>query len=292
MSSKRLQKSLLASLVLHLFIFLVLQMDFSTPATEEAPIEISFIEEPEKLQEQPPKSDDARQIVDQSERALNDEVPEDAHYLSRHNQKVVKETKAREKGQFKNQTGGGQERDPGRQTQAGAQAKKPKVVPQRKGLPSIEDLTPKFDWDRVGSMGSKGSDSGHAQTDDYLKDVDDGLQTMLNTREFVYYSYYSRIKDRLQQYWEPKIKEKVVRMLREGRSIASSPTDRVTQVVIVLDEKGILKRVQIIGESGIRDLDEAAVEAFRAAAPFPNPPKGIVEKDGTVKIRWDFVLEA
>ena len=42
-----------------------------------------------------------------------------------------------------------------------------------------------------------------------LKDVDEGPQTILNTREFVYYSYYSRIKSKLQQFWEPKIKEKM-----------------------------------------------------------------------------------
>ena len=51
-------------------------------------------------------------------------------------------------------------------------------------------------------------------------------------------------------------------------------------------------KVQVLEDSGLRDLDEAAVDAFREAAPFPNPPQGIVEKDGTVKIRWDFVLEA
>jgi len=47
----------------------------------------------------------------------------------------------------------------------------------------------------------------------------------------------------------------------------------------------------VIGDSGIQDLDDAAIEAFKAAAPFPNPPKGVVENDGTVQIRWDFVLE-
>ncbi|HPI41531.1 MAG TPA: TonB family protein [Pseudobdellovibrionaceae bacterium] len=50
-------------------------------------------------------------------------------------------------------------------------------------------------------------------------------------------------------------------------------------------------KVQVIGDSGIQDLDDAAIEAFKAAAPFPNPPKGVVENDGTVQIRWDFVLE-
>jgi protein TonB len=51
-------------------------------------------------------------------------------------------------------------------------------------------------------------------------------------------------------------------------------------------------RVQVVGESGVKDLDDAAVEAFRAAEPFPNPPKGIVDADGTIKINWDFILEA
>ncbi len=73
--------------------------------------------------------------------------------------------------------------------------------------------------------------------------------------------------------------------------IASSQ-DRITRVVIVLNEQGTLVGVQVIGASGVQDLDEAAIEAFRAAAPFPNPPKGIVDQDGKIKIRWDFILEA
>ena len=48
----------------------------------------------------------------------------------------------------------------------------------------------------------------------------------------------------------------------------------------------------MVGQSGVTDLDEAAMEAFKQAAPFPNPPKGIVEKDGRIRIRWDFILEA
>ena len=42
----------------------------------------------------------------------------------------------------------------------------------------------------------------------------------------------------------------------------------------------------------MRELDDAAVEAFRQAAPFPNPPKGLIETDGTIKIRWNFVVES
>ena len=42
----------------------------------------------------------------------------------------------------------------------------------------------------------------------------------------------------------------------------------------------------------VKKVITAAIEAFKEAAPFPNPPAGIVESDGTIKIRWDFVLEA
>jgi protein TonB len=130
-----------------------------------------------------------------------------------------------------------------------------------------------------------------SQTDDHLKDVQTGAETILSSREFVYYAYYSRIKDRLRLYWEPKIKEKMNRIFASGRKIASEE-DRITKLVIVLDQAGKLIKVQVLSESGLKDLDDAAIEAFQAAAPFPNPPKGIIESDGTIKIRWDFVIEA
>ena len=117
------------------------------------------------------------------------------------------------------------------------------------------------------------------------------MQTLLSTREFVYYAYYQRVREKIRQYWEPMIREKVRRIFAQGRNIASS-SDRITQVIVILNKQGTLVGVQVIGQSGIRDLDNAAVEAFRAAEPFPNPPKGIIEDDGKIRIRWDFILEA
>ncbi len=143
-----------------------------------------------------------------------------------------------------------------------------------------------------GVSGQAAATPGEApQSDDYLKDVQKGVQTLLSTREFVYYSYYSRIKQQISQYWEPNVREKVKIVYMQGRTIASAH-DRVTQLLIVLDKQGNLIRVEVLGRSGVSDLDDAAVEAFRSAAPFPNPPKGMVEKDGLIKIRWDFILEA
>ncbi len=80
-------------------------------------------------------------------------------------------------------------------------------------------------------------------------------------------------------------------LVRQGRFVAST-SSRVTKLVIVLNNKGDLVKIQVMDRSGLRDLDDAAIEAFKAAAPFPNPPKGMVEKDGKIRIKWDFILEA
>src|SRR6185312_2095784 len=102
--------------------------------------------------------------------------------------------------------------------------------------------------------------------------------------------YYARIKEAIRQHWEPDVRERVKIIYRQGRSIASAK-DRVTQVLVILNAKGELLKIQILSQSGVIDLDNAAVDAFREASPFPNPPKGMIESDGTIKIRWDFVLE-
>ncbi len=130
-----------------------------------------------------------------------------------------------------------------------------------------------------------------SQSLDYIKDLDPGLETLLTTREFIYYTFYNRIRNQLNQHWGPMVKERLTKLFSEGRTIASSD-DKITKILVTLDNKGTLIKVQVIGDSGVRDLDEAAVDAFRKAAPFPNPPRGIIDSDGTIKIRWDFILEA
>lgn len=86
------------------------------------------------------------------------------------------------------------------------------------------------------------------------------------------------------------IQQKVEKLVRTGRNPANFGS-KVTRLVITLDDKGILTRVQVRTTSGLEDLDDAAVDAFRAAAPFPNPPRDLI-KNGIVQINWDFILES
>ncbi|HEY8271867.1 MAG TPA: energy transducer TonB [Pseudobdellovibrionaceae bacterium] len=233
------------------------------------------------------KIDKTSQIVEQEDKALNQDKVEDARYLSAHNQKVLKQTQAANHGEFQNL-----------KTKT-VKAGKP-VENKKSALPSLNHLLAAYDPMATGFKKQEAKTNQEAeaaqkggsvsQTSDYLKDIDQGIETLLNTREFKYYTYYNRIRKQLSQFWEPKVREKVNIMFQQGRKVASAQ-DRITKLLIVLNSRGTLVNVKVISDSGVRDLDDAAVEAFRAAAPFPNPPKGIIETDGTVKIRWDFVLE-
>jgi TonB family protein len=50
----------------------------------------------------------------------------------------------------------------------------------------------------------------------------------------------------------------------------------------VLNGDGALETISITREAGISPLDEAVVQAFRIAGPFPNPPEQLIRKDGRI----------
>ena len=295
MGTRIFQISILASIIIHFVMSAGVWFGVqNTPETKTADtIELEIPLDPVALR----NAEDNGQIVEQSE-SVNEEIPESAQYLGAKNQKVKQETRAAVSGQFKNDGGLGQSAQKAQEKTA---ALKPK--------PTLETLTPAYQFkaaaaaikeqshqqtaeERASAEGEgEGTSPDLSRSNDYLPDHEKGLQTMLNTREFKYFSYYSRIKNQLNQFWEPKIKQKVMYVFRQGRRIASTK-DHITRLLIVLNNEGTLVTVKVLDQSGVIELDDAAIEAFREAAPFPNPPSGLIESDGTVKIRWDFVIEA
>lgn len=294
-----LRNAFILSLLLHaVLVASVFLFDDKLKAPEIATVSVDFIS-PEDL-EKFRKADEllqATQVVEQDENVVNQEVSENAKFLSAKNQKVQKEMMAANRGDFKNERNRVAAK-PGAITKPQTNTKP--TAEQIKNLFSSYDPAASFERQKKNQTqqlagenspeAAQGSGSV-SQTNDYNKNIDRGLETLLNTREFKYYSYYNRIRRQLAQHWEGKVREKLSKMYKERRAPASLNEDKTTKIIVVLNSTGTLVKVQIIGDSGVRDLDDAAVEAFRAAAPFPNPPRGIIEQDGTVKIRWDFVLE-
>ncbi len=120
----------------------------------------------------------------------------------------------------------------------------------------------------------------------YLE-IEEGSETILNTREFLYFTYYLRIKQQLQGYWEHYIKQKINELIISGNSYLG--LNKRAKLLIVLDETGHLTNVDILDKSGFTGLDEAAMNAVQDANPFPPPPKGLLQ-DNEVMIAWEFIL--
>lgn len=67
--------------------------------------------------------------------------------------------------------------------------------------------------------------------------------------------------------------------------------DLITSLQITLNEKGQIIGVKILGTSGVKELDDAAIESFNQAGPFPNPPKDLLV-NGKAVIEWGFVVKS
>lgn len=321
----RTQKSLILSVALHLLLLALVHWTALRPEPRREVITMEIVEAApappaavtvpaEVAKNVPPKTKDNQvKIVDQPDKALNDEVDPETRFLSKNNQRVEKQTVAKNRGEFQNRAEQGPQ---GKEGSKEPQNPMAKFLPQFDAAKAVAERAERerqYDEDAEALMmqakkqkrevadaaakrdagdgedASKGADT--SRTLDYIKDLDPGLETLLSSKEFKFYTYFSRVRTQLNQHWAPKVRSKVSQMYKKGRRIASTD-DMITRCLVTLDRSGRLVKVQIIGNSGLIELDEAAVEAFRSAAPFPNPPAGMVDTDGMIKIRWDFILEA
>ncbi len=142
---------------------------------------------------------------------------------------------------------------------------------------------------RIGTKSGDVQKSGISSTNDFIEDVPLGDLTYLNTVEYKYYGFFFRIRQKLEQFWGRSIQEKANSILKEGRRVASND-NLITSLEVTLNKLGQIVSVVINGSSGVQELDDAAIESFNQAGPFPNPPKGLI-KNGVVKIEWGFVVK-
>jgi periplasmic protein TonB len=90
-----------------------------------------------------------------------------------------------------------------------------------------------------------------------------GAPISLNTRDPVYVSYFNRIKQSIELQWE--YPEVALRYGLQGR----------LSLEFAIAANGQLERLRILRSSGSQVLDDEAVRAIKAAAPFPPIPPWI-----------------
>lgn len=156
--------------------------------------------------------------------------------------------------------------------------------------------TPKVSERAPSAMANKGMKNGDplsqglSATNDYVEEMALGDFTQLNTTEYKFYGFYHRIRQKLEQFWGRSIQEKATAIFRSGRRLPASE-NLITSLQVTLDEKGQIVKVKILGASGVKELDDAAIESFNEAGPFPNPPKELLV-NGKATIDWGFVVKS
>jgi TonB family protein len=124
-------------------------------------------------------------------------------------------------------------------------------------------------------------------TQDALKDVDDGEETALNSKKWRFASFFNRVKRQVAEHWHP---EEAYRR-RDPTGAVYGRQNRYTELRIQLKPDGRLANVALAQPSGLEFLDDEAIEAFKEAQPFPNPPRQLVESSGLINFRFGFLFD-
>ena len=123
---------------------------------------------------------------------------------------------------------------------------------------------------------------------DHLEDVIEGDVTALNTAGWKHAAFFNRVKTKVEQNWHPDLEYRV----HDPYGNIYGFKDRITVLLVVLRGDGSLKKAYIMEPSGAAFLDEEARRAVENAAPFPNVPEALKDKeDGLVKFTFHFLVE-
>ena len=212
------------------------------------PISIEIAQEEQKPQEK------SFQIVEQNK--FNHKTPDKDFYLSQHNHTTVNEYKGKL----------------GKSPNMGFRPSLPIGLEKAEDAIVFETSAKSLFYNNI----------------DYLEDVEkEGRQNSLNTKEVLFYTFYSRVKHQIYWHWVREIRAE----LAPSSIYASSLQGRLmTHIEAFLDSKGYLNSIVIKKKSGLNELDRASINAIQKAHPFPNPPQPLISNEGTLKLKHIFVL--
>ncbi len=142
-------------------------------------------------------------------------------------------------------------------------------------LPNVRDLLPNF--------GTLSRIQGAPAPDKI--DAPEGEETALNSKRWIYASFFNRVKQQIAQHWNPV----AVYQRRDPYRNIYGVKDRSTILSVVLKPNGHLESVSIAQSCGLIFLDNEAIRSVKAAQPFPNPPKGLI-KNGKIRFKFGFTL--
>ncbi len=147
-------------------------------------------------------------------------------------------------------------------------------------------------WERTNRVGNQSPVAGGARTtvlagapQNDLLDEEVGDRVGLNTTNYPYAGYIERIRRQVNYWWEQNLDNL-------PSSVRLSKHQYTSGVEVVLDADGALEHIEVSTPSGVVELDDCVVRAFRLASPFENPPPGLIRPDGRVYLPdFDFTVQ-
>jgi TonB family protein len=123
---------------------------------------------------------------------------------------------------------------------------------------------------------------------DDLRNLEEGDGTLLTTARWLHAPFFQRVKEQVEQYWHPDL----AFARHDPGGHVYGYRDRETVIQVVLDSQGALVRNYVLRASGADFLDEEALHAIEQAAPFPNPPRGLVDQQSQhIVFTFGFTVE-
>ena len=306
---------LLVTGVLHVLMALLLEgvllvdwSDRSLPTTDEV-MEVALVPEDEAETEQAREERERNDRVVQNDALVEERPPEETDKASEFDNRVMRETAAplapRRPGQRPSSPGSSQssqsttspsdnpslghsqgdakrpeDEDSARaedlrQSESGELSQQSSAAPPA-GTPGLSGMRESL-RETFGQRGSL----------DHFEEIDEGAETLLNTRRNRFASFFNRVREAIAQHWHPE----VIHAARDPYGKVYGNKTRVTRLHIELAPDGSLRRIGIDTPAGISYLDEEAIRAVRAAQPFTNPPAQLVDpKTGKIEFSFSFIL--
>jgi len=280
--------SILLSFLLHTTIYLGFDRIpnwLSSPAQKQT-VEFEILDSPKSA-----KKNIKNFIKDFDLKKQMETTKKKALYLSRKTRRVKNPTVARKSGITKNRV---------KKTKKGKQANKKKQNKAGKKRKKLKDgLFPSYIGQNLKPTKAKNYLAGVNLTDQsvstistHIPNVDKASITAIDTDQGLlkYYAFYMRLHDQLYPRWSKNI-EYVIRMLKAKEYNYLTLRPRVTTLEVILNSKGEYLGHIVVKSSSNKMIDFAAIDAFKQAAPFINPPKDMIEDDGNIYLPFNLRLE-
>lgn len=123
-----------------------------------------------------------------------------------------------------------------------------------------------------------------------FEDIKEGHFTALNTDANRFYSFHQRVSDQVRIRWVENIQKNIEELKLQNPNKRFQSREWISQIEIILSKEGEIISSYVSKQSGADHWDNAALLAFRSAAPFLNPPEEMQDRNGQVRLSYLFSL--